>query len=78
LRSLRYSQGIAVLHGVWYSFRIPEYDAVFEEGDSAKNLLIGFDCNANPLEILYNVIDENTVQVFHAMKCRAALISLLK
>ncbi|MDR1142990.1 MAG: hypothetical protein LBK77_02075 [Spirochaetaceae bacterium] len=64
------------------AFKIPEYDAVFEEGDPSKNLLIGFDRNANPKaslpEILYNVIDENTVQVFHAMKCRAALIPLLK
>jgi hypothetical protein len=60
------------------AFKIPEYDAVFEEGDPTKNLLIGFDCNANPLEILYNVIDENTVQVFHAMKCRSALIARLK
>jgi hypothetical protein len=60
------------------AFKIPEYDVVLEEGDPSKNLLIGFDCNANPLEILYNVIDENTVQVFHAMKCRTALIPLLK
>jgi hypothetical protein len=60
------------------AFKTPEYDAVFEEGDPSKNLLIGFDRNANPLEILYNVIDENTVQVFHAMKCRPALIPLLK
>jgi hypothetical protein len=59
------------------AFKNPEYDAVFEEGDPAKNLLIGFDSNANPLEILYNVIDEHTVQVFHAMKCRTALIALL-
>jgi hypothetical protein len=60
------------------AFEIPEYDAVFEEGDPAKNLLIGFDRNANPLEILYNVVDENTVQVFHAMKCRPALIARLR
>jgi hypothetical protein len=31
--------------------------------------LIGFDSNANLLEIMYNVIDEQTVRVFHAMKC---------
>jgi hypothetical protein len=60
------------------AFQIPEHDAVFEEGDPSKNLLIGFDRNANLLEILYNVIDENTVQVFHAMRCRAALIALLE
>ena len=35
-----------------------------------KNLLIGFDRQLNPLEILYNEIDEYTVNVFHAMKCR--------
>jgi hypothetical protein len=55
---------------------------VFEEDDPSKNLLIGFDRHANPKaslpEILYNVIDEDTVQVFHAMKCRSALIPLLK
>jgi hypothetical protein len=32
-------------------------------------LLIGFDRNANPLEIFYNVLDHDTIRVFHAMKC---------
>ncbi|MDR0464544.1 MAG: hypothetical protein LBG94_05445 [Treponema sp.] len=45
-----------------------EYDDVFED-DPDKHLLIGFDSNANLLEIMYNVIDEQTVRVFHAMKC---------
>ena len=44
------------------------YDDVFQE-DPGKHLLIGFDSNANLLEIMYNVIDEQTVRVFHAMKC---------
>jgi len=44
------------------------YDDVFEN-DSSKHLLIGFDSNANLLEIMYNIIDEQTVKVFHAMKC---------
>jgi hypothetical protein len=46
---------------------------VFEEpvGDNEnKYLLIGFDRVGNPLEILFNQIDEETVNVFHAMKCR--------
>jgi hypothetical protein len=30
------------------------------------------------LEIMYNVIDEQTVNVFHAMKCRSIYLSLLK
>ncbi|MDR2589101.1 MAG: hypothetical protein LBC67_06700 [Spirochaetales bacterium] len=60
------------------AFQDIEYDSFFQGGDDSKNLLIGFDRNANLLEIMYNVIDENTVQVFHAMKCRPALLSLLK
>ena len=34
-------------------------------------LLLGFDTKANPVEILYNEIGENTVNVFHAMPCRS-------
>lgn len=39
-------------------------------GEEEKNLLIGFDTKANVLEILYNVISEQKINVFHAMKCR--------
>jgi hypothetical protein len=38
-------------------------------GDEEKNLLIGLDRQLNPLEILYNEVDGNTVDVFHAMRC---------
>ena len=44
------------------------YDDIVED-DPDRHLLIGFDSNANLLEIMYNVIDEKTVKVFHAMKC---------
>jgi hypothetical protein len=37
-----------------------------------KNLLIGLDCNGNPLEIMYNTLDNNVINVFHAMRCRKA------
>jgi len=43
-----------------------------------KNLLIGLDKRLNPLEILYNEIDDNTVNVFHAMKCRKTWRNLAK
>jgi hypothetical protein len=33
-----------------------------------KYLNIGFDRNVNALEILYNVIDDNTINIFHANK----------
>jgi hypothetical protein len=49
-----------------------KYDGCLENDDGTENkrLLIGFDQNANPLEIYYNILDGNTVRVFHAMKCR--------
>ena len=54
-----------------------KHDDVFEN-DAEKHLLIGFDTNANLLEIMYNVIDEQTIKVFHAMKCRDAFLPLLR
>ena len=53
-----------------------KYDDIFEN-DPQKHLLIGFDSNANLLEIMYNVIDEQNLKVFHAMKCRNTFLSLL-
>jgi hypothetical protein len=47
-------------------------------GEEDKNLLIGFDLNGNPLEIMYNVLDEGVINVFHAMKCRKAYLDFLK
>ena len=54
-----------------------KYDDIFED-EPEKHLLIGFDNNANLLEIMYNVIDEQSLKVFHAMKCRDAFLPLLK
>jgi hypothetical protein len=49
-----------------------KYDGcLYDDEDSEnKGLLIGFDRNANPIEIYYNILDQDTVRVFHAMKCR--------
>jgi uncharacterized DUF497 family protein len=38
--------------------------------DENRYVAIGFDKSGNLLEIMYNHIDERTVKVFHAMKCR--------
>jgi hypothetical protein len=35
-----------------------------------KFLLIGFDRNSNLLEIMYNIRNDGSYNVFHAMKCR--------
>ena len=40
-------------------------------------VLIGFYRNLNPIEIMYNPIDENTINVFHAMKARDSIIRKL-
>jgi hypothetical protein len=53
------------------------YDDIWDEVQD-KHLLLGFDRSSNLLEIMYNVIDEQTVNVFHAMKCRSIYRSLLK
>ena len=41
-------------------------------------LLIGFDTNANPIEILYNEFGENGVNVFHAMACQDRFLRMLE
>ena len=41
-------------------------------GEEHKNLLIGFDRKGILLEIMYNVNEEEVINVFHAMKCRKA------
>ena len=48
------------------------------EGEYDKYLLIGFDTNGNLLEIMYNVINDESINVFHAMKCRKEFIKLLE
>jgi hypothetical protein len=41
-------------------------------------LLLGFDMKANPVEIIYNEIGENLVNVFHAMPCQSRFLGLFK
>jgi hypothetical protein len=62
------------------AFDKARYDEMleFDEVYGGKYLLIGDDRNGNPLEILYNVIDEDAINVFHAMKCRSIFFPLLE
>ncbi|MDR3336684.1 MAG: hypothetical protein LBT16_05715 [Treponema sp.] len=48
-------------------------DGSIEEADENKYIAIGFGKSGNLLEIMYNHIDEQTVKVFHAVKCRKQL-----
>ena len=79
---INFSQS-AFKHGVTeadirWAFKTVKYDAILEgTGWTDKHLLIGFDRSADLVEILYNEIDDDTVRVFHAMKCRNSFIELL-
>jgi len=42
-----------------------------------KNALIGFDTAGNTIEILYNEIDDNRIEIFHAMKARKTFLARL-
>ena len=53
------------------------YDDIWDDADD-KHLLIGFDNSGNLLEIMYNMIDDHSINVFHAMKCRSIYYHLLK
>ena len=53
------------------------YDDILDEFDD-KYLMIGFDGKGKLLEILYHVINDDAIRVFHAMKCRNSFIDLLK
>jgi len=53
------------------AFVRPLFDGLIE-GYNNKFLLTGFDTQGNILEIMYNLVDEYTVHIFHAMRCRKA------
>ena len=62
-----------------FAFDTARYDGSIDEDESDnKYLVIGFDRNANPIEVMYNLIDEDTINVFHAMKCRNGFLHLIK
>jgi len=52
------------------------YDGPIEDMDN-KFLRIGFNQSGNLLEIMYNEIDEHSVNIFHVMKCRSIYFHLL-
>ena len=82
--NIKFSQS-AFKHGIdeadiRWAIDTAKYDGYLYDDEDAENkrLLIGFDRNANLIEILYNVLDQDTVRVFHAMKCRNGFKHLLE
>ena len=71
----------AFKHGVTeanirYAMWHPLYEELLESYVN-KWLVIGYDTTGNLIEIAYNVINDDTVNVFHAMPCRKRFISQL-
>ena len=52
------------------------YDASIGEFPE-KYGVIGFNRDWKPLEIIFNPIDDNSINVFHAMKLRKSFIKML-
>lgn len=61
-----------ILHAYWNRI----YDASLG-GLPEKYAIVGFDRAGNPLEIMYNPIDDNHINVFHAMKTRDSFVKTL-
>ncbi|GHV90608.1 hypothetical protein AGMMS50268_11110 [Spirochaetia bacterium] len=57
-----------------HAFETCRYMGIYDERDNVF-ILLGFDTNANPVEILYNEIGEDSVNVFHAMPCRSQFLA---
>jgi hypothetical protein len=71
----------AFKHGVTeadirWALRTRLYDGPVDD-DPQKCAVIGFDLVGLPLEVMYNPVDENTIYVFHAMRCRNSIIAQL-
>ena len=59
-----------------YVLNYPKYEGPLEEYEN-KYIVVGFDNSGNLLEILYNRVNDETINVFHAMKCRNIFLYLL-
>ena len=71
----------AFKHGVTerdieYAMATPLVDRLIENYVN-KFAVIGFDLKGNLLEVMYNLVDEETANVFHAMKCRKEMYQYL-
>ena len=53
------------------------YEDPIEDSDN-KYLLLGFNLNGNLLEVMYNRINEDSINVFHAMPCRPAYRKMIE
>ena len=55
----------------------PLFDELIEGYDN-KYLLIGFNMSGNLIEVMYNLVDEDIANIFHAMDCRNDVLQKIK
>jgi len=63
---------INIRYAMWH----PLYEELLEAYTN-KWLIIGYDTVGNLLEVVYNIIDDDSVEVFHAMPCRNKFLKQL-
>ena len=74
LRAVGYANEVGDKHGfseadICRAIRTGISEALIDEYED-KYAIIGFDSKGNALEILYNFLDDETMEVYHAMRCR--------
>jgi hypothetical protein len=48
------------------------------KGEPGVYAYIGFNTTANPIEVFYNIIDSETIKVFHAMPLRPEILKQIE
>jgi hypothetical protein len=65
------------LDNIRYALDYPWYEGALEGYDN-KYIVLGTDRAGNLLEIIYNEMEDGTLNVFHAQPCRTIYLPLLK
>ena len=60
---------------IQHAFKTCRYMGQYGDRENVY-LLLGFDLQANPVEIMYNEFGENGINVFHAMLCQNRFLPL--
>ena len=53
------------------------YEGLLKDEDEIY-AIIGFDTDANPIEVFYNFVDDETIKVFHTMALRDKIAAQMK
>jgi hypothetical protein len=68
-----FTHGITRANSYW-AIETKIYEGHLENQDN-KYAIVGFDAMGNSLKIFYDIIDGETIKIFHAMRCRDTVIA---